>query len=101
MAVVLAEFVDPIAYEGVAYRAQACGAQVGHLWEGWIEFIPVHGGPAVRSARETTQPNFGDTQYWANGLTRVYLEGALNRAMNPIVRVPSTASQPMFDGPDR
>jgi len=99
MAVVLAEFADSVAYDGVAFHAQACGAQMGHLWEGWVEFIPLDGGPPVRSSRETTQPNLTDAEYWATGLTHVYLEGALNRAMNRTVRVPMTQPEPMFDGP--
>ena len=37
-------------------------------------------------SRETTQPNRRDTEYWATGLTYVYLEGALHRALNPLVR---------------
>ena len=40
---------------------------------------------AVRSPRETTQPNRTDTVYWATGLTPVYLEGALQRALHPTV----------------
>ena len=99
MAVVLAEFADPVAYDGISYRAQACGSQRGNTWEGWIEFIPVDGGPAVRSSRETTQPNFTDAQYWASGLTHVYLEGALKRALNPVVRPVHVPSAPVFDGP--
>ncbi len=99
MAVVLAEFADPLVAGGTAYRAQACGAPFDNLWEGWIEFIPLDGGPALRSPRETTQPNFTDAQYWATGLTPVYLEGALNRARNPIVRVTPTTPRSVFDGP--
>ena len=38
MAVVLAEFADSVSCNGVAYRAQACGAPGGTVWEGWIEF---------------------------------------------------------------
>jgi hypothetical protein len=91
MAVVLAEFADPVACDGVAYRAQACGAEFGHLWEGWVEFVPVGGGPAARSPRETTQPNFTGVRYWASGLTRVYLEGALSRALNPPVKAEPAA----------
>ena len=44
-----------------------------------IEFVPVHGGTPLRSSRETTQPNKADAEYWASGLTMVYLEGALER----------------------
>lgn len=99
MAVVLAEFADPVAYDDVVYRAQACGGQRGNVWEAWIEFIPKDGSNAVRSARETTQPNLADAQYWATGLTHVYLEGALKRALNPIVRSVHVPSAPVFDGP--
>jgi len=99
MAVVLAEFADPVTYDGVAYRAQACGGELGHVWEGWVEFIPIGGGPATRSPRETTQPNFTDVQYWASGLTRVYLEGALSRALHPLVKAVPAPSTPAFDAP--
>jgi len=81
MAVVLAEFAEPVSYEGVAYRARVHGAPFDHQWEGWIEFIPADGGPPLRTARETTQPNLTDTEYWAAGLTPVYLDGALVRAL--------------------
>jgi hypothetical protein len=47
-----------------------------------VEFVPVDGGPPIRSPRETTQPNRVDTEYWATGLTTVYLEGALQRALS-------------------
>jgi hypothetical protein len=69
--------------EGRAYRAQACGAETRYgTWEGWVEFLPVDGGPPVRSPRETTQPNRVDTAYWASGLSPTYLEGALVRALH-------------------
>jgi hypothetical protein len=64
------------------YEARAYGAAIDDvLWEGWVEFVPIDGGPPVRSPRETTQPNRVDTEYWASGLTAVYLEGALIRAL--------------------
>ena len=69
------------------------------MWEGWIEFVPVAGGKPVRTARETTQPNRKDTLYWASGLTAVYLEGALRRALNPLVRRTPAAAEPFFDEP--
>jgi hypothetical protein len=56
-------------------------------WEGWIEFVPTGGGEPVRTSRETTQPNRTDTEYWASGLTPVYLDGALNRALREPRRV--------------
>jgi hypothetical protein len=56
-------------------------------WQGWIEFVPIAGGDAVRTGRETTQPNRADTEYWASGLTPVYLDGALTRALEEPRRV--------------
>lgn len=83
MAVVLVSFAEPIVSDGVAYTAEALGAPLDrNLWEGWIAFTPVNGGASIRSPRETTQPNFVDTEYWATGLTPVYLEGALARALD-------------------
>jgi hypothetical protein len=71
--------------DGTAYHVRAYGSELDDtLWQGWIEFEPVTGpGPSLRSPRETTQPNRIDTAYWASGLTPVYLEGALKRALNP------------------
>jgi hypothetical protein len=70
------------------------------LWEGWIEFIPTDGGAPLRSRRETTQPNRDDAVYWATGLTPVYLEGALERALRPTVRhIAPNIPPPIFDGP--
>jgi len=82
MAVVLVSFAEPIVSDGVTYTAEAWGAPMdGNLWEGWIAFTPRGGGVRIRSPRETTQPNYVDTEYWATGLTLVYLEGALTRAL--------------------
>lgn len=101
MAEVLAQFADPLSTtDGTRYIAQACGAPNEHgLWEGWIEFVPVHGGTPLRSARETTQPNKADAEYWATGLTGVYLEGALNRALNPLVRKVAAKPHAIYDHP--
>nr|ADC35932.1 hypothetical protein [uncultured bacterium 70] len=84
MAELLAEFSTPIASRnGIFYTARACGAKAADgLWHGWLEFTPVDGRLAICSPRETTQPNRVDTEYWAGGLTLVYLEGALQRALD-------------------
>lgn len=98
---VLAQFDERIALsDGRGYFAQACAApnQDG-LWEGWIEFIPADGGAAVRTARETTQPSRAAAAYWASGLTPVFLEGALNRALNPPVRKVTAAPESVFESP--
>src|SRR5215207_8576813 len=88
VAEVLVEFTEAITSEdGKNYTARACGSEMGDgKWQGWIEFIPLGEGEPVRSGRETTQPNRRDTEYWATGLTYVYLEGALRRALRPLVR---------------
>jgi hypothetical protein len=82
MAEVLLRFAQPLFIEdGPGYVAHACGEpRADGLWEGWIEFFPIDGGPPLRSPRETTQPNRMDAEYWATGLSRVYLEGAFDRA---------------------
>jgi len=80
---VLVQFDDPITGpRGRRYFAQAVGHErEDGLWEGWLEFIGVNEDiPAAGSGRETTQPNRTNLEYWAQGLSRVYLEGALKRA---------------------
>ena len=84
MAEILVKFDEAItAPNGEAYFAQASGREVtGGLWEGWIEFMPVRDGVStLDSGRETTQPNRMNLEYWAQGLTKIYLEGALARAL--------------------
>jgi hypothetical protein len=72
----------------------------GGTWQGWIEFIPIDGGEPLRSKRETTQPNRADTVYWATGLTHVYLEGSLSRALDQPFIAPVPLAQPsVFEGP--
>jgi hypothetical protein len=84
MAEIFATFSAHIASsDGVFYTARACGGEATDgLWHGWVEFMPVDGGAPIRSPRETTQPNRVDTEYWATGLTPVYLQGALQRALS-------------------
>ena len=87
--------------DGSEYEARACGSPMpGGMWQGWIEFVPVGAGRPVRSPRETTQPNRADTEYWATGLTPVYLEGALHRALAEPIAVVKTPPEPsVFTGP--
>jgi hypothetical protein len=102
VAEVLVEFAEAVVDKnGRAYTARACGSEMtAEMWQGWLEFLPLDGGEPVRSARETTQPNREDTEYWATGLTPVYLEGALERALNPLVRPQQPPPpQPVFDEP--
>jgi hypothetical protein len=102
VAEVFVEFAEGVVDKnGRAYAARACGSEMAaDMWQGWLEFLPIDGGEPVRSARETTQPNRKDTAYWATGLTPVYLEGALERALNPLVKAQQgPPSHPIFSGP--
>lgn len=103
MAEVLVEF-DAV-FRGpdrARYAPRACARPTDDgRWEGWLEFSDLDTGAVIRSARETTQPSRSDTMYWATGLTRVYLEGALARALGPARRTepPQVDVEPAFDGP--
>ena len=80
---ILVQFDEPITDpRGRRYFARAVGhGREDGLWEGWLEFIAVNeDAPAAGSGRETTQPNRKSIEYWAQGLSKVYLEGALARA---------------------
>ena len=83
MAEILVQFTERIAAEdGTSYLPRACGGIADDgLWEGWIEFVSP--SRALRSPRETEQPNRDALVYWAEGLTVAYLEGALDRALAP------------------
>ena len=54
------------------------------LWEGWLEFVLAGDEETVRTARETEQAERDDLDYWAQGLSATYLEGALERALRPL-----------------
>jgi len=101
MAEVLAKFPETVVgSDGVRYEAQATGMKgtLGH-WEAWVEFLPLNGGAPIRTGRETTQTNHTDAVSWARGLSTVYLEGALERALRPLVVGTPEPAQPMFDQP--
>jgi hypothetical protein len=104
MAEVFVEFDTTIrGAEGTRWGPRACGGIAADgLWEGWIEFTPNDDSvDPVRTPRETAQPNRDDLMYWAQGLTQVYLEGALRRALEPPPRVRhvQSAFSPHFDAP--
>jgi len=85
MARVVAVFDPPLRLtNGRGYTAQACGRERDDgRWEGWLEFVPDDGSVVLRSQRETTQRGLADLEYWSGGLTPVYLQGALDRALTP------------------
>jgi hypothetical protein len=83
------------------YTAQVCGRERDDgTWEGWLEFVPDDGSAVVPTQRETTQPNLVDLEYWATGLTPVYLEGALERALTPPPAVAAPLSAPKGPAPE-
>jgi hypothetical protein len=67
---------------GARYTARVRGDtdSAGH-WQGWLEFLPRDGGPALQTGRETTQSTKEHLSYWASGLSPTYLEAALRRAL--------------------
>jgi hypothetical protein len=88
---------------GRSYVANACGRPVegGDRWEGWIEFVPGDDSPVLRTGEETIQPHREALLYWATGLSVTYLEGALERALEPppAVPVPTGAAMSVFGEP--
>lgn len=102
MAEVLVQFDTVMrAPDGRWFVPRACGRQAGHVWEGWIEFVPADHSPTViRTGKETVQPNRTDLMYWATGLTRIFLEGALGRALaGPVYIERERPLHPYFEGP--
>jgi hypothetical protein len=100
MAEVILTYPWEIRHAGGEYIARACGRERGDgLWEAWLEFVR-DDGSVLRTGRETTQPNDVHVQYWATGLTQIYLEGALSRALSPPVKTPPPIEvEPAFAGP--
>jgi hypothetical protein len=91
MSEILVKFDEAITDStGSKYFARAVGRKRDDdLWEGCLEFLPVDTSrETLSSGRETTQPNRKTLEYWAQGLTRVYLMGALERARQstPIIQ---------------
>jgi len=64
------------------YVVRICAEErIDRTWGAWIEFHPTDiSQPNLRTEQETSQPNLAATEYWADGLEPIYLEGALARA---------------------
>src|SRR2546430_3740664 len=61
-------------------------------WSAWIEFHPTDiSQPILRTEQESSQPNLAATEYWADGLEPIYLEGALARRPGAAALVDSMA----------
>ena len=99
MAEVIHVFDTTVLLNDIPYTAQVVGRPVGHIWEGWIEFVSRDGSDIRRTRRETTQPTRETLLYWATGISPTYLEGALERTLEPPrVRVAEYAA-PFFEEP--
>ena len=64
-----------------AFVAQIWGRETsGGRWEAWIVFVPITRGQMRRTERDTVQATRAAVEYWASGVTSIYLQGALNRS---------------------
>ena len=78
-------YTDPVGDgNGAYYRAHVHGARdAAGRWVGWLVFVPEDGrGATLRTDDETTQATRDALLFWATGLEKTYLEGALGRARN-------------------
>lgn len=102
MAEVLRSFQDPIRHPSGIYYPRVVGRYAeDKMWEGWLEFVPVDGSKVVVSAVESRQPERSHLEYWAQGLTAVYAEGSLDRALHPITVRTRAVEVPSSDAPAR
>jgi hypothetical protein len=86
---------------GSTYTARVRGdTDTTEHWQGWLEFLPRDGGPALQTGRETTQSTREHLRYWASGLSPTYLEAALRRAQrtsSPNPPAPPPLEDPRYD----
>jgi hypothetical protein len=81
------------AENGGRYVAQVYAEQADDgMWQAWCVFFPdgKQVSDPLATDRETTQSSYDGVRYWASGLTHVYYEGALDRALR---REPGEALQ--------
>ena len=101
MAEILVAFDHPVRDQLGEYHARAVGRLADDgMWEGWIEFTPVDGRNEVLvTGAESRQPERNHLEYWATGLSPVFLEGALERARRPVTMRVRSIEVPLSDGP--
>jgi hypothetical protein len=76
------EYVDLIRAGETTYRARTYGEREDEgRWGGYLVFVPIGAGRVVGTGRETTQRTLDALLHWAHTLSWVYLEGALQRAL--------------------
>jgi hypothetical protein len=87
---VLMTFEQPVSHYTGRYTARAIARRGDDgMWQGWLEFEPLdEQRPVIIGPVESTQPEREYVRYWATGLSPVFLEGALSRALSrPTVSV--------------
>jgi hypothetical protein len=101
MAEVLLTFDTPVADESGAYHVRVVGRRADDgMWEGWLEFEPIgRSGDTLVGPVESRQPERDHLEYWATGLTPIYIEGALHRARRPLVVRTRVVEEPASDAP--
>jgi hypothetical protein len=77
----IAEFKPIATTAGALYQPRVYADRNRDLWDGYIVFFPITVGPVISTPRETTQSDLASLQTWASGLDRIYLDGALARAL--------------------
>jgi hypothetical protein len=82
-----------IQVDGRVFRPRLYGdPQTDGSWAGWVIFFPVPAGVAIAPPTpETIQRTLAALQAWSTGLTAVYLEGALERALRLTEQSPIVA----------
>jgi hypothetical protein len=101
MAETLRSFDDPVTDQVGTYHARVVGRLAeDRMWEGWLEFQPIKPkGDVVVGPVESRQPEREHLEYWAGGLTPVFVQGALHRAQHPLVVRTRVIEQPVSDHP--
>lgn len=82
-----------IEVDGRWYRPRAYGdPQPDGMWEGWLIFFPLGREMAIAApGPETTQSTMAALAVWAAGLSRVYIQAALARALGLVQQPPIIA----------
>jgi hypothetical protein len=102
MAEVLRSFEEAVHHGSGRYYPRVVGRYAeDKMWEGWLEFVPEDGGKVIVSAVESRQPERAHLEYWAQGLTPVYAEGSLDRALHPITIRTRVVETPVSEAPAR
>lgn len=98
----LVQFDEPQrSADGRTFVAQVHGRRTSDgIWEAWLAFQPEDGSEPVATGRETEQLTRGDLRFWAAGISRDYLAGALIRALTPRpALLPPSLHVPAIPGP--